>query len=121
MARPIEATPTLYGEDAERLIASLADRCSSEEAQRRQKAATRYLANMTRRSQTTKERYDVALVCLRDIAEWLREVPLPGARGASREGMWAIARDLAERVEAVATELELPDVRKAIGVGEADA
>jgi hypothetical protein len=48
MARPIEATPTLEGEDAERLLRDLADVCSPEEARRRIKYAREQLAEMTR-------------------------------------------------------------------------
>lgn len=47
MASPIEATPTLYGEDAQRLIDSLGERCTHEEAQRRVAMATRVLTEMT--------------------------------------------------------------------------
>lgn len=48
MAHPIEPTPTLRGEDAQRLIASLDDRCSNQEAERRMAWAKNTLAQMTR-------------------------------------------------------------------------
>lgn len=37
MARPIEATPALYGEDAERLLAQLKVHASAEEIERRRR------------------------------------------------------------------------------------
>ena len=47
MASPIEATPTLYGDDALRLLADMENRCSPEEARRRQVAAKRARRAMT--------------------------------------------------------------------------
>lgn len=46
MARPIEPTPPLTGEDAERLLADLMHTCSVEEAQRRIDMAKQKLAIM---------------------------------------------------------------------------
>jgi hypothetical protein len=46
MARPIEATPTLTGEDAERLQRDLANVCSPEEQRRRIEYAKRLRAEM---------------------------------------------------------------------------
>jgi hypothetical protein len=48
MASPIEATPTLYGRDAERLLADLENVCSPEEAARRIKYAREQVAEMMR-------------------------------------------------------------------------
>jgi hypothetical protein len=48
MARPIEATPVLRGEDARRLVESLDNRCSNAEAERRMAWAQKALAEMTR-------------------------------------------------------------------------
>lgn len=48
MARPIEATPTLYGEDARRLLDELSNHCSREETERRQKRAKALLAQLNR-------------------------------------------------------------------------
>lgn len=48
MARPIEATPTLYGEDAEAVLRSLSTTCSPEELERRRSEARRFLASMTK-------------------------------------------------------------------------
>jgi hypothetical protein len=48
MARPIEPTPTLQGEDAERLLRELANVCPPEEAQRRIELARRERAEMMR-------------------------------------------------------------------------
>jgi hypothetical protein len=46
MARPIEATPTLKGEDAERLLQDLDRVCPPEEAERRVAAARKLLAKV---------------------------------------------------------------------------
>ncbi len=43
MARPIEATPPLYGEDAEELLASLEKTASPEEIERRLRRARAFL------------------------------------------------------------------------------
>lgn len=48
MARPIEATPTLRGRDAKRLLDDLARVCSPEEQARRVQHARKQLAEMTR-------------------------------------------------------------------------
>jgi hypothetical protein len=48
MAHPIEPTPTLRGEDAQRLIKSLDNRCSNEEAERRMAWAKTAWAELTR-------------------------------------------------------------------------
>jgi hypothetical protein len=48
MARPIEPTPMLQGEDAERLLSDLAKVCSPQEAQRRIELARRERAEMMR-------------------------------------------------------------------------
>lgn len=48
MARPIEATPTLYDQDAERLLADLEDVCTPEEAMRRIQQAKKQRAEMMR-------------------------------------------------------------------------
>lgn len=48
MARPIEATPDLYGEDAERLERQVANPCSLEEQKRRAAAAEAFIAEMSR-------------------------------------------------------------------------
>ena len=50
MARPIEATPTLTGEDAENLQASIARVASPEEIERRRKAARQLYNTVTRPS-----------------------------------------------------------------------
>lgn len=42
MAKPIEPTPTLYGEDAEALLRELENVCSEEEAERRLKKANEF-------------------------------------------------------------------------------
>lgn len=52
MASPIEATPTLRGEDARRLIESLENRCSNEEAERRMAWAKKAMAEMMRPKKT---------------------------------------------------------------------
>ncbi len=52
MARPIEATPPLYGEDAEELLASLEKTASREEIERRQKWARSFLADVMRPKDT---------------------------------------------------------------------
>ena len=49
MARPIEPTPTIYGEDAERLLADLEKVCSPEEGQSRIEWAKRERARMMAR------------------------------------------------------------------------
>ncbi len=46
MARPIEPTPPLEGEDAERLLADLERGCSEEERKRRQEWAITKLAQL---------------------------------------------------------------------------
>ena len=46
MARPIEATPVLQGEDAEKLLEELEHVCAPEEAERRVAAARRLLAKV---------------------------------------------------------------------------
>jgi len=48
MARPIEPTPVLRGEDAQRLVQSLDNRCSNAEAERRMAWAKKASAEMTR-------------------------------------------------------------------------
>lgn len=48
MARPIQATPTLRGEDAKRLLRDLEDVCSPEEAQRRIEYGRKLRAEMMR-------------------------------------------------------------------------
>lgn len=48
MAKPIQPTPTLRGEDAERLLRDLVDACTPAEAERRIAYARRQLAEMTR-------------------------------------------------------------------------
>ena len=48
MARPIEPTPTLSGDDADRLLADMEKRCSVDEARRRVAAAKIALAEMMR-------------------------------------------------------------------------
>lgn len=48
MAHPIEPSPIVKGEDARRLLQSLDDRCSNEEAERRMAWAKKALAEMTR-------------------------------------------------------------------------
>ena len=48
MARPIESTPVLEGEDAERLLRDLENVCSPEEAKRRMEWAQVQLADMMR-------------------------------------------------------------------------
>lgn len=52
MASPIEATTTLRGEDARRLIESLENRCSNEEAERRMAWAKKAMAEMMRPKNT---------------------------------------------------------------------
>jgi len=44
MAKPIEATPTLYGDDARRLILSLMDVATPEEVARRRAVSRQRLA-----------------------------------------------------------------------------
>lgn len=46
MARPIEHTPALEGDDARRLLEQLEDVCSPEEAERRIAAARKLLAKV---------------------------------------------------------------------------
>ena len=46
MARPIEPTPVLEGEDAERLLKELEQVCAPDEAERRVAAARRLLARV---------------------------------------------------------------------------
>ena len=46
MARPIEPTPVLEGEDAERLLRDLENTCSPEEARRRVQKARELLAKV---------------------------------------------------------------------------
>jgi hypothetical protein len=46
MARPIEATPVLEGEDAERLLRDLERTCTPEEAKRRVQKARELLAKV---------------------------------------------------------------------------
>lgn len=46
MARPIEPTPVLEGEDAERLLEELEHVCAPEEAERRVAAARKLLAKV---------------------------------------------------------------------------
>jgi hypothetical protein len=46
MARPIEPTPVLEGEDAERLLAELERVCTPDEAERRVAAARKLLAKV---------------------------------------------------------------------------
>jgi hypothetical protein len=48
MARPIEPTPPLTGEDAEQLLVSLEEVASEEEMARRVEEAKKYLAEMMR-------------------------------------------------------------------------
>jgi hypothetical protein len=48
MARPIEPTPTLEGEDAERLLESLEHTASPEEIARRRERARAFVAEVTR-------------------------------------------------------------------------
>lgn len=48
MARPIEPTPTLQGEDADRLRRDLANVCSPQEAERRIEQARHALDELTR-------------------------------------------------------------------------
>ena len=48
MARPIEPTPVLEGEDGERLLRDLARTCTPEEAKRRVEKARGFLAEITR-------------------------------------------------------------------------
>lgn len=48
MARPIEATPILTGEDAEKLQASIAKVASPEEIERRRKAARQLYNTVTK-------------------------------------------------------------------------
>jgi hypothetical protein len=56
MARPIEPTPVLKGEDAERLRRDLANVCSPDEARRRTEYARQQLAEMTRPKVTASAR-----------------------------------------------------------------
>lgn len=46
MARPIEPTPVLEGEDAERLLRDLEDTCTPEEVKRRVDEARKLLAKV---------------------------------------------------------------------------
>ena len=46
MARPIEATPVLEGEDAEKLLAGIENVCPPDEAERRVAAARKLLAKV---------------------------------------------------------------------------
>lgn len=55
MARPIEATPTLYDQDAERLLADLEDVCTPEEAMRRIQQAKKQRAEMMRPKVTRRD------------------------------------------------------------------
>ena len=48
MARPIEATPTLTGEDAEELQTSIARVAAPEEIERRRKAARQFYNTVTK-------------------------------------------------------------------------
>jgi hypothetical protein len=48
MARPIEATPVVTGEDAEELKASMAKVASPEEIERRKKAARQFYNTVTK-------------------------------------------------------------------------
>jgi hypothetical protein len=48
MARPIEPTPVLEGEDAERLLRDLENTCTPEEAKRRVQKARGFLAEIMR-------------------------------------------------------------------------
>lgn len=48
MARPIEPTPVLEGEDAERLLRDLERTCTPEEAKRRVEKARGFLAEIMR-------------------------------------------------------------------------
>lgn len=48
MARPIEATPVLIGEEAAELAASLEKIASTEEIERRKRASREFLAKVTR-------------------------------------------------------------------------
>jgi hypothetical protein len=52
MARPIEATPTLTGEDAEKLQASIARVASPEEIERRRRAARQFYNTVTKPKNT---------------------------------------------------------------------
>ncbi|MCC6807823.1 MAG: hypothetical protein IT381_10385 [Deltaproteobacteria bacterium] len=54
MARPIEPTPTLEGEDAEALLRSLDDVATPEEMDRRVQASKQRLAEMEKRRQAFK-------------------------------------------------------------------
>jgi hypothetical protein len=54
MARPIQATPVLKGEDAERLLDSLKDIASEEEIASRMKAAREFLARATKKPRAKK-------------------------------------------------------------------
>jgi hypothetical protein len=58
MARPIEPTPTLHGEDAERLLAELEQVCSPKEAEDRIAWAKRERAKMMRRTNQAREYCD---------------------------------------------------------------
>ena len=51
VARPIESTPTLYGEDAEQLLRELANVCSPAEAKARGERGRRLRAEMMRPKQ----------------------------------------------------------------------
>lgn len=46
MAKPIEPTPPLEGEEAEKLLAELKDVCSPEEAARRLRASREFLTRV---------------------------------------------------------------------------
>ncbi len=48
MAKPIQPTPPLEGEDAERLLRDLENVCTTEEAARRVEWARRQLGELTR-------------------------------------------------------------------------
>lgn len=49
MARPIEPTPPIVGDDADRLLEQLADVASPEEIERRREEGRRFLEEVTRR------------------------------------------------------------------------
>jgi len=46
MARPIEPTPTLEGDDADALLADISKTITPEEAERRRREAKEYLTNV---------------------------------------------------------------------------
>lgn len=48
MASPIEPTPPIIGDDADRLLEQLADVAPAEEIERRKEEARRFLAEVTR-------------------------------------------------------------------------